>query len=71
MAIVYTVSFDKSELNADKKAVLDFYEFVEVNRMGNVQIDMSEEEFFSFQENLETVGLSLTVDGSESWGKAV
>lgn len=64
----YTVSFDITETSEEAFAILaqSGYRFEIV---GTDRIDMPEEEFFAFKEEVESFGLTLPVDGSSSWEK--
>lgn len=67
----WTVSFEKAALDERGAQVLEGYEYQEVERRGRVEVDLEEGEFFSFAEELESIGIQPPVDGSGSWGKQV
>ena len=71
MAVQWTVSFERGSVDPMVLKVLEGYEYERYQKNGQDRIDMSEEEFFSFAEEVEDHGLSLPTDGSDSWGKHV
>ncbi len=71
MATQWTVTFDASELDDKGRALLEGYLFEEVQRSDRTDVDMSEEQFFGFLDELQANGRQLSVDGSSSWAKAV
>jgi hypothetical protein len=71
MAVQWTVSFSKNKLNEKGLSILESFEFVEFERAGIVEIDMSEEDFFPFAEEMAAARLKFDEDGSNSWGKHI
>ena len=69
--IVWTVSMKRAELDPAAAMLLADYEHELVSTRGSEEVDMSEEEFFSFQDACAAEGLTLPVDGSNSWAKHV
>lgn len=65
----WTVTFKASALQQEEAKLLENYEHESVQRQGAAEVDMTEEEFFSFADDLSSRGLSLPTDGSSSWLK--
>ena len=66
---VYVISFEKADI--DERTFLILKDSgLEFETVGN-RIDMEESDFFNFEELCSARGITLPVDGGNSWGKWV